>query len=212
MENDLNMAYNTERRKLILAEYGRNVQNMVEYALTIEDPEARTRAAKTIVNVMAAINPGVIENTEYWQKLWDHLFVISDFRLDVDSPYPKPPTEILQNLKSGKLKYRDKNFRYGHYGKNIEKIITKASEIEDSVEKGIFVEAIANHLKKTYLTWNRDSVNDEVIYGHLAELSGGRLKLSDETQLQNTNDILARTAKKKKFIRPKDNNIRRKKK
>lgn len=211
MENELNMDYNTARKKLILAEYGRNVQNMVEYTLTIEDREKRTRAAKSIVQAMSQLNPVAVENEDYWQKLWDQLYIVSDFRLDVDSPYPKPTVEVL-NLKSEKLKYRDKNFRYGHYGKNIEKIINKASEIEDSAEKAIFVEAIANHLKKTYLTWNRDSVNDEVIHNHLAELSGGKLKVSDETQLQNTNDILARNAKKKKFIRPKDNNMRRKKK
>ena len=212
------MDYNSQRSKLILAEYGRNVQNMVEYALTIEDREKRNRVAKTIVQVMSQLNPGSIENPDYWQKLWDQLIIISDFRLDIDSPYPKPSTEVL-NLKSEKLRYRDRNFKYGHYGKNIEKIIRKASEIDDSAEKAIFVEAIANHLKKTYLTWNRDSVNDEVIYGHLDELSGGKLKLSDETQLQHTSDILARNAtnnpnniKKKKFTRQNNNNMRRKKK
>lgn len=210
---NLNMDYNTSRKKLLLAEYGRNVQNMVEYALTIEDREKRNRVAKTIVQVMAQLNPGVTENVDYWQKLWDQLFIISGFQLDIDSPYPKPTEEVL-NLKSEKLKYRDKNFRYGHYGKNIEKIIQKAAEIEDGSEKAVFVEAIANHLKKTYLTWNRDSVSDELIYEHLDKLSSGKLKLSDETQLQNTHDILARTAvKKKKFVRPKDGqNLRRKKK
>lgn len=210
---NLNMDYNTSRKKLLLAEYGRNVQNMVDYALTIEDREKRNRVAKTIVQVMAQLNPGVTENVDYWQKLWDQLFIISDFKLDIDSPYPKPTEEVL-NLKSEKLSYRDKNFKYGHYGKNIEKIIQKAAEIEDGAEKAVFVEAIANHLKKTYLTWNRDSVSDELIYEHLDKLSAGKLKLSDETQLQNTNDILARTAiKKKKFVRPKDGqNQRRKKK
>jgi len=210
---ELNMDYNTSRKKLLLAEYGRNVQNMVEFALTIEDREKRNRVAKTIVQVMSQLNPGVVENNDYWQKLWDQLYIISGFKLDIDSPYPKPTEEVL-NLKSEKLKYRDKDFRYGHYGKNIEKIIKKASDIEDGAEKAVFVEAIANHLKKTYLTWNRDSVSDELIYEHLDKLSAGKLKLSDETQLQNTNDILARTAvKKKKFVRPKDNmNLRRKKK
>jgi hypothetical protein len=200
------MDYNTTRHKLILSEYGRNVQSMVEYALSVEDREKRSRLAKAIVNVMAQVNPAVKESGDYKQKLWDQLHIIADFKLDVDSPYPLPSPDVLA-FNTEKLSYRDKNFRYGHYGKNIEKIIQKASLIDDGPDKEMYVEMIANHLKKTYLTWNRDSVSDELIYEHLDLLSNGMLKLSDDAKLHNTNDILARNVKKKKFQRPKENNL-----
>ena len=199
------MDYNTTRHKLILSEYGRNVQSMVEYVLSVEDREKRSRLAKAIISVMGQVNPAVKESGDYKQKLWDQLHIIADFKLDVDSPYPMPSPDVLA-FSTEKLSYRDKNFRYGHYGKNIEKIIQKASLLDDGPDKEMYVEMIANHLKKTYLTWNRDSVSDELIYEHLDLLSNGLLKLSDDAKLHNTNDILARNIKKKKFQRPKDNN------
>jgi hypothetical protein len=213
MEDSLSLEYNTTRNLLTLPEYGRSVQKMVEYALTIGDREQRSQVAKAIVNIMAQLNPLVKEQNDYKHKLWDHLHFIADFKLDVDSPFTAP-TALELAAKPETVPYGDKNFRYGHYGRNIEKIIEKATELEDGPEKESYVKAIGNHLKKTYLTWNRDSVNDELIYEHLKELSHGKLKLADDTQLSHTNDLLARTAKKKKFTgRPKDNpGMKRKKK
>jgi hypothetical protein len=200
----MELEYNTARKHLILAEYGRTLQKSVEYLLTIEDREVRTRCAKTIINVMAQLSPQVKDNGDYKQKLWDHLHIISDFKLDVDSPYPPPSQEILQR-KPEKIKYAVKNLRYGHYGKNIENMIRQTADLEDSPEKTALIRNIANHLKKTYLLWNRDSVNDEVIYAQLSELSGGKIILDTETRLHNTNDILAQNVVKKKKFFPKDN-------
>lgn len=206
------MDYNTSRPELHIPEYGRNVQKMVDFALGIEDREKRTSIAKTIVAIMAQLNPQVKETVDYKQKLWDHLFIISDFKLEVDSPYPMPDEETFR-AKPEKIPYAVKSFRYGHYGRNIEKIIEKVSTMEDSPEKETLVNAIANHLKKSFLTWNRDSVDDEVIYGHLAELSKNTLKVKDDIRLQHTNDLIQKppVQKKKFFPRSKDNKQRRKK-
>ncbi|MHC1708232.1 MAG: DUF4290 domain-containing protein [Bacteroidales bacterium] len=206
------MEYNTGRPKLIIPEYGRNIQKMVDYAMAVEDREKRTNIAKTIIQIMSQINPMVKDSVDYKQKLWDHLFIISDFKLDVDSPFPVPSPEMLE-VKPDRVPYSVKNFRYGHYGRNIEKIIEKVATMEEGPEKDAQVNTIANHLKKAFLTWNRDSVNDEVIYEHLAELSKNKLKLSEDAKLQQTHELIGRTNKKKKFFpRQKDNNNKRRKK
>ncbi len=205
------MEYNSQREKLIIPEYGRNVQKMVEYAITIEDREKRTNAAKYIVSVMASMNPQNRDSSDYMRTLWDHLYIISDFRLDVDSPYPKPEKDTLER-KPDKVSYSDKNIKFRHYGKNIEAIIKQASEYEDGPEKEALIHTIANHLKKSYLNWNRESVDDEVIAHHLSVLSDGKLTLSTEQKLTSTSDILARNKTRKKKFQPrnKDNNGKRK--
>ncbi|HRY33657.1 MAG TPA: DUF4290 domain-containing protein [Bacteroidales bacterium] len=207
------MEYNTRRTHLIIPEYGRNIQKMVDYAISIEDRERRTNIAKTIIQIMTQINPLVKESTDYKQKLWDHLYIISDFKLDVDSPFPMPSPEDL-NQKPEKVPYGSKTFKYGYYGKNLEKIISKISEMEEGPERDSLVNVLANNMKKAYLTWNRDTVADEVIYEHLHELSAGRLKVHEETKLQHTSELLGppKPKKKKFFPRQKDNNQRRRKK
>ncbi len=199
------MEYNTTRSKLVISEYGRNIQKLIEYAITIEDREKRNRVAKGIVNVMGQINPSYKENNEHKQKLWDHLFIISNFKLDVDSPFPKPSPEII-NTKPEKVSYPSNNIHYKHYGRNIEKIIEKAAEMEDGEEKEALKKTIANHLKKSYLHWNRSSINDNVISDHLAELSNGQLELADDVRLNNTREILARTTKRKHTKHTSNNN------
>ncbi|PLW96138.1 MAG: DUF4290 domain-containing protein [Marinilabiliales bacterium] len=204
------MEYNSQREHLIIPEYGRNIQKMVNYAKTIEDREKRTEAAKFIVNVMASINQQNRDAGDYKQTLWDHLFIISQFELDVDSPYPMPAKETLTR-KPDKVEYSDNKIRFRHYGKNIEAIIKKAIEYEDGPEKDALIHAIANHLKKSYLNWNRESVDDVAIEKHLEILSDGKLSLSEDQTLTSTSDILARNkTKKKKFVpRSKDNNSKR---
>jgi len=192
------MEYNTTRNKLIISEYGRNIQKMIEYAITIEDSEKRNKSANLIINIMAQMNPRIRESGDYKHKLWDHLFIISNFKLDVDSPYPKLTKNILYT-KPEKISYQDNHIRFRHYGKNIEKIINKAIEYEDGPEKDALIKIIANHLKKSYLNWNRDSVNDELILEHLASLSKDNLKLNKEVRLNITSDILERN-KRKKFV------------
>ncbi len=194
------MEYNTQKEKLIIAEYGRNLQQMAQDCTKIEDREKRTRTAEFIVNVMAQMNPKVKESGDYRQKLWDHLHIMADFKLDVDSPYPAPSREILK-FDRRQLRYQQGNIRYRHYGKNIELIIEKAATYEDGPEKEALIKTIANHLKKSYLNWNRNSVDDDVILKNLGELSSGRLQLAEDHKLSHTNEILARN-KKKKFIKP----------
>jgi hypothetical protein len=194
------MEYNTQKTKLIIAEYGRNLQQMAMDCSRIEDREKRTRTAEFIVNVMAQMNPKVKESGDYRQKLWDHLYIISDFKLDVDSPYPPPSREVLVFTHQG-LKYQQSSIRYRHYGKNIEAIIEKAVTYEEGPEKEALIKTIANHLKKSYLNWNRNSVDDDVILNNLAELSKSRLQLAEDHKLSHTSEILARN-KKKKFVKP----------
>jgi hypothetical protein len=193
------MEYNTQRKKMIIPEYGRNLQKMINNCVEIEDRVKRTKTADFIVNVMANMNPKVKESGDYKQKLWDHLYIISDFRLDVDSPYPPPPKDVLQS-KPKRLNYPSLDIRFAHYGKNIEKIIEKAADFPEGPEKEALVKAIANHLKKSYLNWNRNSVDDDMILKHLAILSKNRLKLDDDFKFHQTSEILART-KKKKFTK-----------
>jgi len=194
------MEYNTQKSKLVIAEYGRNLQQMAQDCANIEDREKRTRTAEFIVNVMAQMNPKVKESGDYRQKLWDHLHIMADFQLDVDCPYPAPPKEVLRFRKS-QLGYKQGNIRYRHYGRNIELIIEKAMTFEEGPEKEALIKTIANHLKKSYLNWNRSSVDDDVILKNLGDLSSNRLQLAEDHKLSHTNEILARN-KKKKFIKP----------
>lgn len=184
------MEYNTTRVMLPITEYGRHVKKMIDYAITIEDREKRNNMAKTIVNVMGQLVPHMRDHNDFKHKLWDHLFILSDFKLDIDSPFPKPDPVLLKE-KPKKINYPANNIRFKHYGKNIETIITKISDLEEGPVKEAAIIAIANHLKKSYLNWNRDSVNDEVIIEHLETLSEGKLKLSENARLHHTRDILA---------------------
>ena len=198
----MEMDYNTSLPKMVIPEYGRNIQKMIDHAVSAKDREERNKIARAIINVMGQLNPHLRDVTDFKHKLWDHLFIISDFKLDVDSPYPKPTRETFIS-KPELLKYPSNDIKFKPYGKTIERIIEKAKDFEDGEMKSFLVETIANHLKKSYLNWNRDSVNDEVIIQHLKELSGGKLKLSDTARLTNTSDILARNSvNKKKNTKP----------
>jgi hypothetical protein len=170
---------------------------MIEQCIAIEDRDQRTRFAYLIVNVMGQMVPKGKESGDMKQKLWDHLFIISGFRLDIDSPYPPPKEDVLQ-AKPEPIVYSDGNIKYRHYGKNIEKVIIKAAEYPDGPEKDALVQIIANHLKKSYLTWNRNSVDDDLIVENLEELSRRKIKTSDDLQLSHTNEIL-KTNKKKQY-------------
>jgi len=192
------MEYYTQLEKLIIPEYGRNIQMMIEYIVNLPDREKRSRMAHSLVNIMAQLHPEMREVGDVKRKLWDHLYIMSDFKLDVDSPFPAPSPQTLLD-KPQQLSYPYKDIKFRHYGKNLELLIEKAILMEDGPAKNAFIKVIANHMKKSYLTWNRDSVSDEVIGQHLNFLSEGKLTLSEDIRLNNTLDILAR-AKKKKFI------------
>lgn len=177
--------YNTQRPHLNMPEYGRNVQQMVEYCMSVEDRNERNKVAQAIINVMGQLNPHLRDVEDFKHKLWAHLFIISDFQLDVDSPYPIPTKETFTS-KPNKVTYPKKDVKYGHYGKTVELMIKEASGYEEGEEKMALVLMIANLMKRMYLTWNRDSVTDEIIFEHLDEMSNGKIKLKDVT-LSNAN-------------------------
>lgn len=190
------MEYNTERGSMVVREYGRNVHKLINLAMTIEDREKRTAFTKVIIHIMGEMNPGIKEAGDYKHKLWDHLHYIADFKLDVDAPYPKPESRF-QDVKPEPIEYKTNIIRYKTYGSNIAKIIEKASGFEEGPEKDALVHAIANHLKKSYLNWNRESVDDQQIFDHLKSLSDGKLELNENLKLSSTNEILARNRKKR---------------
>lgn len=187
------MDYNTSLPHMIIPEYGRNIQKMIDFAISVENREERNRVAQAIINVMGQLNPHLRDVTDFKHKLWDHIFIISDFKLDVDSPYPKPTRETFQT-KPDRVSYPSNDIRYKHYGKTVERIISKARGYAEGEEKNALVEQIANLMKRSYLTWNRDSVNDEVILKQLSELSNGDLKLADSSSLRSTQTFVPRTA------------------
>lgn len=178
------MEYNTARKSLTIAEYGRSIQEMVEHAVQLEDREERTKAAKTIINAMAVLNPQLRDFADFKHKLWDHLFIISDFRLDCDSPFPMPERD-LTHVRPDRMDYPNKQIRLRHYGSIVQDMIHKALELEEGPTRQSVTEQIANFMKMSYLTWNRDSVDDSVIREQLFEFSGGKLSIPEETRLTN---------------------------
>lgn len=204
------MEYNTEREKIVISEYGRNIQVMIRHLMDIEDRKQRTEAAYFIVNVMAQMNPQVKESNDYMHKLWDHLHIIADYKLDVDSPYPVPTPE-MQKKKPEHVGYQKNNIRYGHYGQYIYDVVKKVKEMEDGPKKQAILINIANQMKRDYLNWNRDTVNDLLILDDLYKISGEEIALPMETKLIPTNDILNKTQNQQQNQKKKNNNNNKKK-
>ncbi len=196
------MDYNSQRRKLPLPEYGRNIQNMVDYLFTIEDKEKRNRSAQTVIDVMGNLYPYLRDVAEFKHKLWDHLAIMSDFKLDIDYPY-NPPTPDILTEKPNQVPYSDNNIRYKHYGFIMESLIKKTSELEGE-EKDVLIELLANHMKKSYVAWNKDGVDDEKIFQDLKELSRGKLNIKKEDiQLVDAKVFLPPKPKNKKKFKKK---------
>lgn len=169
--------YNTSRKKLALPEYGRNVQNMVDLLMAIEDRDTRNRAAKAIIDVMGNLYPYLRDVPDFKHKLWDHLAIMADFKLDIDYPYDPPSPDILTE-KPHSVPYQQGSIRYRYYGKTMEMMIKKATEFENGPEKDVLIFQLASHMKKSYLSYNKDSVDDAIIFQDLDMLSGGNLKPS----------------------------------
>ncbi|PID95706.1 MAG: methionyl-tRNA formyltransferase [Bacteroidetes bacterium] len=187
------LEYNTERKALIIKDYGRNVQKMADFAKTIEDKKDRTKFCHYIVQVMAKDQKSTSADID--RTLWDHLHIISNFELDVDAPYPIPSeSEIFS--KPEPLSYKTQKPLFKQYGKNIESIIQKTIEEENEEQKAMLTKIIANHMKKLYLNWNRESVSNELIIEHLQKLSNNQLVVNPE-DLISTNSILSKVKKKK---------------
>lgn len=172
------MEYNSERDQLILMEYGRNVQKLVEYISTIEDKEKRTAYSHALINLMKMLNPSVKENSDNPQRIWDHLYVMADFKLDIDGPYPKPDPEVLFQ-KPEPLGYKTSEVKFKNYGRNIELLVEKAMALEDEEEQLSAFIHIGRLVKVFYSSWHKDSVEDEVIILQLKELSDGKIDLTE---------------------------------
>lgn len=168
------LQYNTKRTNLIIPEYGRHVQVMVNQLMETQDREERNNMAKAVIGIMGNMNPHLRDVPDFQHKLWDQLFIMSDFKLDVDSPFEKPQRELLAQ-KPERLDYPKTSPKYRFYGNNIKSMINAAKDWEEGELKDALIYNIANHMKKCFLNWNKDTVQDEVILQHLSELSAGKL-------------------------------------
>jgi hypothetical protein len=184
------MKYNTKEKILALPEYGRNIQNMVDYCVSIEDRGERTHCANTIINIMGNMFPYLRDVNDFKHILWDHLAIMSNFALDIDYPYEViKPADL--NVKPPRLPYPHKTIRYKHYGKIIEDMIQKVTRVEDGEDKDALIGMIANYMKKSFLIWNKETVEDKKIYKDLAELSSGRIIANEEShKLVESSEIL----------------------
>ncbi|MAM49653.1 MAG: methionyl-tRNA formyltransferase [Flavobacteriaceae bacterium] len=186
-----NLEYNSDREDLIIPEYGRHIHKMVNQAIECNNKDERNNMAKAIIGVMGNLNPHLRDVPDFQHKLWDQLFIMSQFQLDVDSPYPKPSKEIFEQ-KPEKLNYPQNHPKYRFYGNNIKKMIDVAVSWEDGEMKSQLVYVIANHMKKCFLNWNKDTVEDTVIYEHLFELSNGKISLdSSSPALSDSKDLIS---------------------
>jgi hypothetical protein len=215
LQEGMQMEYNTARELMQIPEYGRNIQKMIEYAKTIADREERNRAANSIIKVMGQVNPYLKNNEDLTHKLWDHMFIIADFDFDVDSPFPKPLREDFETGPDN-IPYPENEIAYRHYGRIIEQMIQKVAMEESDEERTKMGIAVANVMKRSYLNWNRDSVEDRVIKTDLQELSGGRIVFPVEVELDDSKDLIdpatrntSNTNRQRKGRKRKKNNRRR---
>ncbi len=182
---DKHLEYNTQREKLPLPEYGRGIQNMVDYALTIEDRHERQRCANTIINIMGNMFPHLRDVPDFNHKLWDHLAIMADYKLDIDYPYEISKQNGL-NVKPEAMPYHNGPIRYRHYGHLIEELINQAAQMPDGPERRQLVRMIATHMKKDFIVWNKDTVDDQKIFDDIEEYSHGKIHISvNELQLMD---------------------------
>ncbi|MDR1783235.1 MAG: DUF4290 domain-containing protein [Dysgonamonadaceae bacterium] len=197
------MKYNTQEKRMPMPEYGRNIQNMVDYCVALPDREERTRCADTIINIMGNMFPHLRDVNDFKHILWDHLAIMSNFALDIDYPYEVIKPENL-HIKPQKLPYTQGKMHYKHYGKIMERMIKKANELEDEEMRKQLAEMLANQMKRAFLTWNKEVVDDSKIFKDLAQLSGGRIVI-DENALKLTESKEILSTKNKKLTKKQKN-------
>lgn len=184
------LQYNTKRKQLIIPEYGRHIHLMIEQTKAEPNAEERNKKAKAIIGVMGNLNPHLRDVPDFQHKLWDQFFIMADFDIEVESPFEKPEREVLE-AKPDKLAYPQNFPKYRFYGNNIKRMIDVAVRWEEGELKEVLVFTIANHMKKSFLSWNKDTVEDAVILAHLDELSDGKLKVAaQQLPLSETADLL----------------------
>jgi hypothetical protein len=186
---DIDIDYNSQRSELIIPEYGRNIQRMIEFAVSVKSRELRNQVAQAIINVMGQLFPHLRDVEDYKHKLWDHIFIMSDFKLDVDSPYPVPTPQQFQE-KPDMISYPDNDIKYGHYGTIIGEILKNAVSFPEGEDKDRLVVEMGNMLKRMYLINSQSSPNDEVIKRQVIELSGGKLVWKEEWTLASSNELV----------------------
>ena len=189
------LEYNTSREEMIIPEYGRHIQKMINYASSRKTKDDRNKLAKAIISIMGNLQPHLRDVPDFQHKLWDQLFIMSDFKLDADSPFEKPSREVLE-AKPDPLSYPQSFPKYRFYGNNIKIMIDEAVKWDKGEMKEALIYTIANHMKKCFLNWNKDNVEDAVIFDHLFELSDGKIDIrkSDEELLDSS--VLMRPKKK----------------
>lgn len=195
------MNYNTDRNDIEMREYGRHLQKMVDYAITIKDKKERQKVAENIIQLMGILNPQLRNAADYKHKLWDHIFIISKFKLDVDSPFPKP-TEDTARIKPADLPYPQQRIKLKHYGKNVESLVKKAIKMEDEDKKAVFTEIIGNFMKMAYKNWSNEEVSNELIKEDMKSISGGELEISEEMNIES---MARNQQKQRKFSQNKPN-------
>ena len=205
------MEYNTQRKKMELPEYGRSVQNMVDHALTIEDREERQRCANTIINIMGSMFPHLRDAPDFKHKLWDHLAIMSDFKLDIDYPFEIVKKEDLV-MRPERLPYSTGDIRYRHYGRFLGELVKKAVVIEDEAERKALIRLLAIQMKKSLSNWNKDGMEDQKIVDDLREYSQGAIDLQvEDLQLNEPQRYNNNNQRKQNFQRKQQNNFQRRK-
>ena len=205
------MQYNTQEKRIRLPEYGRSIQNMVDYCKSLPYKEERQKSAADIINVMGNLFPHLRDVNDFKHILWDHLAIMADFELDIDYPYEIIKKESLL-AKPQKIPYDYVKAIYMHYGKYIDEMICIAAGMEESVERDTLIYMIANHMKKLYVTWNKDNVDDRKILDDLAELSNGAIVLTEEdVKLKDTKDLIGTVQQNVKKRQGHNNNNRKQK-
>lgn len=201
---ELSEHYNTQRKKIVLPEYGRNIQEMVEFIVKVESRDDRNKMAKAIINVMTNLTPSLRENSEFKIKLWNHLAQMSNYQLDVDYPCEIIKPEDLSK-KPNHLPYPSNNIRHKHYGGIAKALIVEIATLPESESKDVLLEMLANHMKKLYLVWNKEAVSDEQIYSDINEIAGSDI-VKNRVRLNETRDILFKNQKPKQNKPYKKNN------
>lgn len=191
-----NLQYNTERSMLAIPEYGRHIHKMIQQVLAEENKEERNKQAQAIIGIMGNLNPHLRDVADFQHKLWDQLFIMSNFELDVDAPFPKPDAEVLAAPPTP-LAYPQSFPKYRFYGNNIKGMIDVIVDWEEGDLKEALVYVIANHMKKCFLNWNKDTVEDKVIFGHLAELSNGKIVINTQDEVLSASENLIRLTNKR---------------
>ncbi|MEA2042612.1 MAG: DUF4290 domain-containing protein [Bacteroidota bacterium] len=199
------MDYNTSRTKLMMPEYGRNIQRMVEHVVNIDDKKERTQAAEEIISIIEQLNPATKDVKDYKSKLWDHIYLMSNFKLDIDFPGGEAPTRESVIPEVNIVPYRSSRIKYRHYGDTVKQMLKHAQTMDDGSNKDMLISLIANHMKKLYLIWNdRHNVSDEDIFRDIVEMTDGKIKipenlsLSDKKELPSGNFKKRRKSKKKR--------------